>query len=577
MSKPSSTISDPSAYRLPSTRDIGTFDGKTSAKRWLTQLTCTFRNANNGQDASPNVHIQAIDMSLVGGAAAFSDSSDKIQTIVSRAEEGIATSEDLEAIQHALRERFPPTFVEEEIESRTNTQLQQAADEVLAAYYARVHRVLRRAGGRDKPVTASNPLSVLENHTLQDFVSRFINGLFDKTLMQEAISQNALAADSLRQANECVKQAALVLEAKAGHAKLDAQNAKVSMMEELIRVQSGCSVDEALARCYNLSPRFLEAIGSQKLPSTPMDSFYTQLQPSLAQLGTNENWRNPMSQRLQAVPSVSHQQAVNRVYQEPNRPFQYQSNQQRYKYNTQAPCPSANTDTHQTQNVEPVLPSPAESTNQHFDKTASLLRKHDLINEPVTHATPADAVVGARYAPVEAESSSSILPFRTELQYGSTLDSSAESADQQVRVEEMANDEVTRKLLATSSDQASQTTRKPGMQRALSAMTLLSEAVPHKTTRYGMSIGESLSEGAKGPTPLVQEKTVKKDARALSKNWVHDWKILMERFSVPISLLHLWQTSSNLPRQFRRLSLRITYPRQYTRKKRKKKTCFPNR
>ncbi|KAG6196296.1 hypothetical protein E4U35_007993 [Claviceps purpurea] len=201
-------------------------------------------------------------MSLVGSAAAFSDSSDKLRTIVSRAEEGIATSEDLETIQRTLSERFPPTFVEEEIEPRTNIQLEQAADEVLAAYYARVNRVLRRAGGRDKPVTASNPLSVLENHTLQDFVCRFINGLFDKALMQEAISQNALAADSLRQANECVKQATLVLEAKAGHAKLDAQNAKVSMMEELIRVQSGCSADEALARSYNLSPKFMEALGT---------------------------------------------------------------------------------------------------------------------------------------------------------------------------------------------------------------------------------------------------------------------------------------------------------------------------
>ncbi|KAG6116711.1 hypothetical protein E4U14_008415 [Claviceps sp. LM454 group G7] len=138
---------------------------------------------------------------MVGGAAAFSDSPDRIRTIVSQAEEGSATFEDLETIQRTLRERFPPTSIEEEINSRTNTQLQQAADEVLAAYYARVHRVLRRAGG--------------QSHTLQNFVCRFMNGLFDETLMQEAISQIVLAADSLRQANECVKQAALVLEAKA--------------------------------------------------------------------------------------------------------------------------------------------------------------------------------------------------------------------------------------------------------------------------------------------------------------------------------------------------------------------------
>ncbi|KAG6052691.1 hypothetical protein E4U32_008171 [Claviceps aff. humidiphila group G2b] len=352
------------------------------------------------------------------------------------------------------------------------------------------------------------------------------------------------------------------------------------MMEELIRVQSGCSADEALARCYDLSPRFMEAIGSQKLPSTPVDSFYTQLQPSIAQFGTNESWRNPMPQRLQAVPSVSHQQAVNRINQEPNRPFQYQSNQQRYKYNTQAPRPSANTDAHQIQSVEPVLPPVAESTSQYVDKTASLLRKHDLINEPVARETPADAVVEACYAPVEVESSSSILPFRTQFQYGSTLDSSAENADQQVCVEEMANDMVPMKPLVTSFDEASQTTRKPEMQGVLLVTTLLSEAEPHKPTRYGMPIGESLSDGGKGPTPQLQEKTVKKDTRALSKYWAHDWKFLMERFSVPISRLHLRQTTSKLPRQFRRLSSRITYPRQYTRKKRRKKKetiSFSNR
>ncbi|KAG5940076.1 hypothetical protein E4U59_002699 [Claviceps monticola] len=43
------------------------------------------------------------DPSALGGAAAVSDSSDRIRTIVGRAEEGAATSEDLEFIQSALR------------------------------------------------------------------------------------------------------------------------------------------------------------------------------------------------------------------------------------------------------------------------------------------------------------------------------------------------------------------------------------------------------------------------------------------------------------------------------------------
>ncbi|KAG5956434.1 hypothetical protein E4U57_002623 [Claviceps arundinis] len=57
----------------------------------------------------------------------------------------------------------------------------------------RVVSLLRRAGGKDKPSDDDTPLFPSEKYILNDFIQRFIQGLADKSLMQEAISQNLLA------------------------------------------------------------------------------------------------------------------------------------------------------------------------------------------------------------------------------------------------------------------------------------------------------------------------------------------------------------------------------------------------
>ncbi|KAG6045788.1 hypothetical protein E4U17_008140, partial [Claviceps sp. LM77 group G4] len=50
-------------------------------------------------------------------------------------------------------------------------------------------------------------LSPSGRYILNDFIQRFIQGLADKSLMQEAISQNVLVADSLRSAFERTRRA----------------------------------------------------------------------------------------------------------------------------------------------------------------------------------------------------------------------------------------------------------------------------------------------------------------------------------------------------------------------------------
>ncbi|KAG6211682.1 hypothetical protein E4U35_002005 [Claviceps purpurea] len=96
------------------------------------------------------------------------------------------------------------------------------------------------------------PLSPSERYILSDFIQRFIQGLADKSLLQEAINQNVLAADSLRSAFERIRQAGSIQNAKTQFARTVARDTKISLMEEYIRQSSGCSANEELSRAYRL-------------------------------------------------------------------------------------------------------------------------------------------------------------------------------------------------------------------------------------------------------------------------------------------------------------------------------------
>ncbi|KAG5985619.1 hypothetical protein E4U52_001109, partial [Claviceps spartinae] len=118
-----------------------------------------------------------------------------------------------------------------------------------------------------------------------------------------------------------------------------------------------------------------------------MDSFYAQVQPPIAEFVMDgvAVEKGPIPQQPQAFPFVSHQQPLTQAYQEPYLPLQYQSNQQRYNYNT-----PANAEACRTPFVEPVLPPVAETTNQFVVETASLLQEQDFTDEPIAHAASAD-------------------------------------------------------------------------------------------------------------------------------------------------------------------------------------------
>ncbi|KAG6123978.1 hypothetical protein E4U38_000693 [Claviceps purpurea] len=188
-------MSKGSNYKLPALCDIGTFDGTTPAEPWLSRLEELFKTLNDGQDVDPSTHIQAIDMSLLKGAAQFVDSSSLLQSITTRAQQNEAVDQDLKEFQQTLRDVYP--------EESTNAELRQGEAEDLSAYYQRVLRVYKRVGGRDEPVSPSEPLSRLEKHVLSSFIYKFGYGLRDRMLFLEALNRDVLGADSFRTIRIC--------------------------------------------------------------------------------------------------------------------------------------------------------------------------------------------------------------------------------------------------------------------------------------------------------------------------------------------------------------------------------------
>ncbi|KAG6184691.1 hypothetical protein E4U36_001764 [Claviceps purpurea] len=103
---------------------------------------------------------------------------------------------------------------------------------------------------RDRPLNNADPLSPLETTTLRDYVNRFVRGLYDKSVMQEAIGQSVLISDTLRSAFEIFQRAGSIQGVKTDIARQNARDAKITLMEAYIQRQSGCLASEELSRAY---------------------------------------------------------------------------------------------------------------------------------------------------------------------------------------------------------------------------------------------------------------------------------------------------------------------------------------
>ncbi|KAG6042677.1 hypothetical protein E4U17_001281 [Claviceps sp. LM77 group G4] len=314
--------------KLPPMGEVGMYDGTEPAQRWLKRLEVLFAGANDGESVDASTFIKIIDVSLTRSAAAFADSSAHLREIMKRAGEGNAVDADLDVVKRLFQDKYPLTFLPEERDQPINPELRQGETEVLEAYYSRCQSLVVRSGGRDKPLDPLDKLSQAEGYILRDFIFKFVNGLYDKDLMQEAISHSALAVDSLRQAMDIVTRAAGILSAKATSAKLSARDTRTALMEELITSHLGCSADEALSRTYQLPPGFMETFGRNGQPTpASVNTLLTQLQPSITQFRNSaRSYQATTPQQLEVVP-VHQNHRVVPVYQNQVAPPAYQNHQ----------------------------------------------------------------------------------------------------------------------------------------------------------------------------------------------------------------------------------------------------------
>ncbi|KAG6247853.1 hypothetical protein E4U49_000274 [Claviceps purpurea] len=212
-------MSETKAPKLPSAQQIGTYDGKIPAERYFRRLGHTLKHTNDGEQVDPSTHISMFELALEGDAAVFAETSSQIRSIMSRASQGTASNTDLGDLQQAFSVKFPPAVAEKKVAIGADVDVRQTEGEHLTDYYNRVLNLYQRAGGQDKPLPPSTSLSPAELFMRQHFISRFIRGLHDKMLMQEAVGQRALSASSLGEAHEIVQEAATILDSKASLAE----------------------------------------------------------------------------------------------------------------------------------------------------------------------------------------------------------------------------------------------------------------------------------------------------------------------------------------------------------------------
>ena len=93
-------MADETQVGLPSSSDLGTFDGTGAAGRWLSRLHWAFKSNKNGTLAFPNL-IQAINMGLQGTDATLVDSFDELRAVMARSDLNMATMEDWHTLETA--------------------------------------------------------------------------------------------------------------------------------------------------------------------------------------------------------------------------------------------------------------------------------------------------------------------------------------------------------------------------------------------------------------------------------------------------------------------------------------------
>ncbi|RYP26635.1 hypothetical protein DL766_006660 [Monosporascus sp. MC13-8B] len=206
-------------------------------------------------------------------AATFLDSDPQIQEIIEKALQDEADRADLNQVEQALKNKFPARPLDTSVSEVHNlTRLEQDDGEPLIQYFSRVQNALRQAGGRDRPRRPGNtsPLTPAEATLLRTVVSRFVDGLKDYELKQEALTNRARNADSLWRCLEIIQDSQRVLADKARAAKEEEERAQIDAIRKALAERRDLTVERAVAehqqKKRSRKPRKPRVVGAPPKP-----------------------------------------------------------------------------------------------------------------------------------------------------------------------------------------------------------------------------------------------------------------------------------------------------------------------
>ncbi|KAI5861639.1 hypothetical protein GGS23DRAFT_143294 [Durotheca rogersii] len=136
--------------------------------------------------------------------------------------------------------------------SREMVEFSQDPNESLSAYYVKAQDVLRRMGARDNAQNlrpdGADDLSMLEAYLLDQTVSRFVKGLRDPDLRQEALDKAAHGARSLWEAYNIIQTCKKIVDDKREVSQQEWLKGRHDLIERYVYEKTGLPAEEAIAK-----------------------------------------------------------------------------------------------------------------------------------------------------------------------------------------------------------------------------------------------------------------------------------------------------------------------------------------
>lgn len=292
----------------------GTFTGKSgqSAVKWMKKLEWELQqHSDDGELISPSAYLKAVDLLLAEEAAMWAETTKCVAELI---ENPAPTKDTLAQFQALFAQRYPSKISEAPVVSFDTevSELQQAQDKTLLAYYKRTASFLSRVGGRDRPrtttVTPTPPaLTSIEESMLDSVVRSFTRGIQDPDVCWEAFRGLVMSDHSLLGVYTVAEESR---KAKAEYSKVQeevARTQELQFLRDLVQRNMPTFQVDSLRAAYHV--QMMPQWGYQNLPPPqPQTTWPVQVQTyqtppaSYPQQSPQQPMQNPHSNYPPAAP-----------------------------------------------------------------------------------------------------------------------------------------------------------------------------------------------------------------------------------------------------------------------------------